>query len=81
MRIGDIRAALATQERMAKAHNLPPCSTLPLVIIKDKPCRGYNIRTPFGLCEIANQQEIDGKYQVVFYAKRERVLSYIRGQA
>jgi len=78
MDIAELEEALDKQKKMCEQYGLPQGESIALVITSDKPARGYNIKTPFGIAEICNQQKVSGKFQIVFYAKRSKVEKYIK---
>lgn len=66
------------QDDLAKELGLPKSEYMCLVITRKNPPTGYKIKTPFGLCDIANcQQKTDG-YQTVFRVSRQQIDSFIK---
>jgi hypothetical protein len=52
---------------------------LTLTIERKHPPRGEGVRTPFGVCEIANVVELEsGKFRIVFWADLEKMFQVIR---
>ena len=61
------------------AHNKFGRDGSSLVIIRDRPPKGWKIRTAFGLNPINNVQEAeDGKYQICFHVTRAQFVKYLR---
>lgn len=69
---------LQLQDDAAKAIGLPKTEYLHLVITRKNPPKGYKIKTPFGLCDIANCQQKPDGYQTVFRVSRKQIDNLIK---
>lgn len=74
----DLIRQVQDADDLCEKHGLPKPDGLSFVVVRATPPSGYKIKTPFGLCEIMNCQEIDGLYQTVFRATRDQIKRYLR---
>jgi hypothetical protein len=69
---------MAIVDNDAASISLPKPDRFTFVITRRNPPRGYKIKTPFGLCDIANCQEKPDGFQTVFWVTRDQVLNLIK---
>ena len=74
----ELKAAIQNSDALREEIGLSKSEGTSLVVVRSKPPSGYKIKTPFGLCRILNCQEINGRYQTVFWATRDQVERYLK---
>ncbi len=62
----------------AASVSMPKPDRFTFVITRRNPPKGYTVKTPFGLCDIACCQEKPDGFQTVFWASRQQVLNLLK---
>lgn len=77
MNLDELEALLQNHDEFKRQGFRTDAHAASLVITRNHPPKGYKIRTPFGVCQILNEQEKDGKIQIVFSVSRKQLQSTI----